>query len=69
MYDLNPAKQNKVTPGTHIPILSPEAINELKPDYLLILPWNIAEEIMKSMDNIKVWGGRFVTAVPSVRIY
>ncbi len=69
VYDLNPAKQNKVTPGTHIPILSPEAINELKPDYLLILPWNIAEEIMKSMDNIKVWGGRFVTAVPSVRIY
>jgi hypothetical protein len=69
VYDRNPAKQGKLTPGTHIPILSPDRIGDLKPDYLIILPWNIADEVRSSMAEIADWGGRFVTAVPTIRIY
>ncbi len=69
VYDRNPAKQDKLTPGTHIPILSPDRIGDLKPDYLIILPWNISEEVRASMSEIAAWGGRFVTAVPTVRIF
>jgi hypothetical protein len=69
VYDLNPAKQNKLTPGTHIPILSPQEIDKLRPDYVVILPWNIADEVRSSMAGISAWGGRFVTAVPEIRIY
>jgi hypothetical protein len=68
VYDSNPAKQGKLTPGTHIPILSPERIAEQRPDYVLILPWNIAAEIRRSMSIIETWGGRFVTAIPETRI-
>ena len=68
VYDRNPAKQDKLTPGTHIPILTPDRIAELKPDYLVILPWNIADEVRSSMSGIASWGGRFVTAVPDIRI-
>ncbi len=69
VYDRNPAKQNKLTPGTHIPILSPDDIGALKPDYVVILPWNIAGEVRHSMAGISAWGGRFVTAVPEIRIF
>ncbi len=69
VYDRNPAKQDKLTPGTHIPILSPDRIGDLKPDYLIILPWNIADEVRATMTEIAAWGGRFVTAVPTIRIY
>ena len=69
VYDRNPAKQDKLTPGTHIPILSPDRIGDLNPDYLIILPWNIADEVRASMAEIAGWGGRFVTAVPTIRIY
>lgn len=69
IYDRNPAKQGKLSPGTHIPILSPEHIRDLKPDYLIILPWNISDEIRSTIKEINDWGGHFVTAVPSIRIY
>ncbi len=69
VYDRATAKQGKLTPGSHIPILAPEHIKLLRPDYLLILPWNIAEEIVASMSVVREWGGRFVTAIPSVRIF
>ena len=69
VYDRNQVKQGKVTPGSHVPILAPERIEELKPDYLLILPWNIADEIVASLPVLRDWGGRFVTAVPSVSIF
>lgn len=68
VYDRAEAKQGKLTPGSHVPILAPEHIKLLRPDYLLILPWNIADEIVASMSVLREWGGRFVTAVPSVRI-
>jgi len=67
--DLNPHKQGMFTPGTHIPILHPDHIRETKPDYLLILPWNITAEIMKQMDHISAWGGQFVVPIPEVAVY
>jgi SAM-dependent methyltransferase len=69
VYDRNPVKQGKLTPGSHIPILAPEQMAELKPDYLIILPWNIAGEIVESLSELREWGGRFVTAMPTVEIF
>jgi len=67
--DRSPHKQNHYLPGTRIPIFAPEKIAEDKPDFVLILPWNIKEEIMTQMDRIRSWGGRFVTFIPQVRIH
>ncbi len=67
--DRNPHKQSKLLPGTHIPVVSPEALMEARPDYVLILPWNLQEEIRQQLRAIEQWGGRFVTPVPVVRIY
>ncbi len=67
--DRNPHKQSKFLPGTHIPVVSPEALMQARPDYVLILPWNLQEEIRQQLQGIKEWGGRFVTPVPMVRIY
>jgi 2-polyprenyl-3-methyl-5-hydroxy-6-metoxy-1,4-benzoquinol methylase len=66
--DKNPYKQGRFLPGSHIPIESPDKIKETKPDYVLILPWNIKEEIMGQMAFIKQWGGKFVTFIPRVNI-
>ena len=67
--DRSPYKQGKYLPGTHIPILAPERINETRPDYVLILPWNIRHEIMQQMAHIREWGGKFVLPIPEVRVY
>ena len=69
VVDKNPYKQGLFLPGTHIPIESPEKIFETKPDYILILPWNIKEEIMLQMEKIKSWGGKFVVPIPELKIY
>jgi len=66
--DRSPHKQGKFLPGTHIPIYHPDKIRETCPDYLLILPWNIKEEVMEQMAYIKNWGGRFVLPIPQVEI-
>lgn len=66
--DLSPHKQGKLLPGTRIPIYAPEKVKETKPDYLLILPWNLKEEIMKQMAHIREWGGRFVLPIPKVEV-
>lgn len=68
VVDRNPSKQNTLLPGSHIPVLGTEAIAERRPDYLVILPWNIAPEVMQQQAQIRSWGGRFVTAVPALRI-
>lgn len=68
VVDRNPQKQGCLLPGSHIPVLPPEAIAERKPDYLVILPWNIAPEVMEQQAGIRAWGGQFVTAVPELRI-
>jgi SAM-dependent methyltransferase len=67
--DRNPHKQSKFLPGTHIPVVSPEELMRTKPDYVLILPWNLQDEIRQQLHGISAWGGRFVTPVPLVRIY
>jgi SAM-dependent methyltransferase len=66
--DRSPHKQGKFLPGSHIPILSPEAILKHKPDYVLILPWNLWEEITEQMSAVRSWGGSFVRAVPAISI-
>lgn len=66
--DRNPHKQHKLLPGSHIPVVSPEELLRGRPDYVLILPWNIQEEIRRQLRDIAAWGGRFVTPVPLVRI-
>jgi SAM-dependent methyltransferase len=67
--DRNPYKQGRFTPGTHIPIYPPEKIHETRPDYVLILPWNLKEEIMDQMAGIRSWGGQFVVPIPDVKVY
>lgn len=64
VVDRNPHKQGLFTPGTHIPILAPERIFTTRPDYVLILPWNIKEEVMEQMKGIRDWGGRFIVPIP-----
>ncbi len=66
--DRSPHKQGKFLPGTHIPILSPDAIKLHKPDYLLILPWNIKDEVMEQMAYIREWGGKFVVPIPQLEV-
>ena len=67
--DRSPHKQGLFLPGTHIPILHPDNIQETKPDYLLILPWNLKEEIMEQMAFIREWDGKFVVPIPEVQVY
>lgn len=66
--DRSPAKQDHYLPGTHIPIFSPEKIRDAKPDYVLILPWNIKDEIIEKMSHIREWGGKFVVPIPAVEV-
>ena len=65
--DAAPSKQGKFLPGAHIPILPPEALRDRQPAIVLILPWNIADEVVAQHDYVRGWGGRFVVAVPSLR--
>ena len=66
--DRNPYKHGKFTPGTHIPIFRPEKIDETRPDYVLILPWNLKDEIIEQMARIRAWGGKFVVPIPEVSV-
>jgi hypothetical protein len=67
--DLSPHKQNTYTPGTHIPIYSPDKIKETKPDFVFILPWNLRDEISHQCQYIREWGGRFVVPIPEIQIF
>ena len=66
--DRNPHKQGCFLPGVHIPIYGPEHIREMRPDYVLILPWNLKDEIVAQMAEVRSWGGRFVLPIPQVRV-
>ena len=66
--DRSPHKQGLFLPGTHIPILCQDKIRDTKPDYLLILPWNLKEEIMQQMAHIRNWSSQFVTLIPEVEV-
>jgi len=67
--DRSPHKQGSFLPGVHIPIYNPERVRDTRPDYLLILPWNIREEVMQQMSFIREWGGKFVVPIPEVQVY
>jgi hypothetical protein len=66
--DRNPHKHGKYTPGMHIPILPVETINETRPDYVLILPWNLKDEIIKQMSYIRDWGAKFIVPIPEASV-
>jgi SAM-dependent methyltransferase len=66
--DRSPHKQGRFLPGTRIPIYHPDKVHESRPDYLVILPWNLKDEIMEQMSYIRNWGAQFVTLIPEVRI-
>ncbi len=68
VFDRSLAKQGRLLPGSQIPILSPDKIAEIAPDYLVILPWNIADEVMEQTRPLMPMGGRFVTAVPQIKV-
>ena len=67
--DRNPYKHGRFLPGTHIPILTPDALRDARPDYVFILPWNLKDEIMKQLAFIREWGGKFVVPIPETTVY
>jgi len=67
--DRSPHKQGRFLPGTHIPILAPDAIAQFRPDYLFILPWNLRDEVVGQMTGIREWGGKFVVPIPKVEVF
>jgi SAM-dependent methyltransferase len=66
--DRSPHKQGRFLPGTRIPIHGPDRLRETRPDYVLILPWNLVDEIVEQMADVRSWGGKFVVAIPEVRV-
>jgi len=66
--DRSPYKQGKFLPGTHIPIHAPDKLREFRPDYVLILPWNVKDEIIQQMSDVRSWGGQFIVPIPEVRV-
>jgi len=68
VVDRSPHKQGRFLPGSRLPIHAPERIAETRPDYVLILPWNLREEIMRQMAHVRDWGGRFVVPIPTVQV-
>jgi hypothetical protein len=66
--DRSPHKQGRFLPGTRIPIHGPDRLRETRPDYVLILPWNLKDEIVEQMADVRSWGGRFVVAIPEVKV-
>ena len=67
--DLSPHKQGLFLPGTHLPIFHPDKIKETRPDYVLLLPWNLKDEIVDQMACVREWGGKFVVPIPDVQIF
>jgi hypothetical protein len=67
--DRNPHKQGLFLPGTHLPVYAPEKIAETRPDYVLILPWNLRDEIVHQTRHISAWGGRFATPIPKLQVF
>jgi hypothetical protein len=67
--DRSPHKQGQFLPGTHIPIYHPDKIRQTRPDYIVILPWNLRQEITEQMGYIREWGGRFVVPIPDLTVY
>jgi SAM-dependent methyltransferase len=67
--DRSPYKQGRFLPGSHIPIHHPDRIRETKPDYVVVLPWNLKDEIMEQLQFIREWGGKFIVPIPKATVY
>ena len=68
VVDANPNKQNKFLPASHIPVLNEDYLKHDKPDFVIILPWNLKDEIISQLAYVKEWGGKFVIPVPALHI-
>lgn len=68
VFDAAPSKQGKLLPGSHIEIFAPDRLEEMKPDWVLILPWNIADEVVNQLSYIRTWGGQFVVSIPCLKM-
>jgi hypothetical protein len=66
--DRSPVKQGQFLPGTHIPIYPPATLAETRPDYVLVLPWNLRDEISEQLDYVRSWGGRLVFPIPELEV-
>jgi SAM-dependent methyltransferase len=66
--DLSPHKQGRFLPGSHIPVVAPDRIEEEKPDFIIIFPWNLRDEVMEQLAHARSWGAKFVTAIPELAI-
>ncbi len=66
--DRNPYKQGRFLPGTHIPIYAPSRIRETRPDYILILPWNLRTEIVEQLGYVREWGAKFIVPIPEAKV-
>jgi hypothetical protein len=67
--DRNPYKHGRFLPGTHIPVHPPEALDQARPDYVLILPWNLRDEIAEQLESVRSWGGKFVVPIPELEVF
>jgi hypothetical protein len=68
VVDANPHKQNKFMPSSHIPVMDEDYLKAVKPDFVIILPWNLKEEITQQLSYIQDWGGKFVVPIPTLQI-
>ena len=68
VVDASPYKQGKFLPGSHIPIVTVEELKKLKPDYIIIFPWNLRDEIMEQLKYVREWGCQFVIAIPKLTV-
>jgi hypothetical protein len=66
--DRNPHKQGRFLPGTHIPVFAPNRITDARPDWIVILPWNLREEIAAALAATRVWGARMVVPIPTLEV-
>jgi len=69
VVDANPHKQNKFLPASHIPVVDEQYLKNKKPDFVIILPWNLKDELTTQLQYIKAWGGRFVVPIPELEIF
>jgi SAM-dependent methyltransferase len=67
--DASPHKQGRYLPGSRIPVVAPEAIDDARPDFVIVFPWNLKDEITAQLDRARGWGARFVTAIPELRVW
>ena len=68
MVDANPAKQHKFLPASHISVVQEQILKREKPDFVLILPWNLTDEIVQQLAYIREWGGQFIIPIPSLQV-